>query len=38
MVKLYRYDSKADAWVFFDYGVRSKVRQYTAMGYVVYYL
>lgn len=37
MVKLYRFDNKNGAWVFFDWGVRSKVREYTAQGYIVIY-
>lgn len=38
MVKLYRYDNEKGEWVFFDYGVRSKAREYTLQGYVVVYL
>ena len=38
MVKLYRYDKEKKAWVFVDYGVRSKVREYTMQGYMVVYL
>lgn len=37
MVKLYRYNKQVKAWVFFDWGVRSKVREYTAQGYIVIY-
>ncbi len=38
MVKLYRYDKKISAWVFFDYGVKSKVKEYTLQGYLVVYI
>ena len=38
MVKLYRYDKRQKAWVFFDFGVMSKVREYTAMGYICIYV
>jgi hypothetical protein len=38
MVKLYRFDREKDAWVFVDYGVKSKVREYTLQGYVVVYI
>jgi len=38
MVKLYRYDKSKEAWVFFDYGVKSKVREYTQQGYIVIYV
>ena len=37
MVKLYRFDRKNGAWVFFSWGVRNKVKEYTAQGYVVIY-
>ena len=35
MVKLYKYDNLHKAWVFFDYGIKSKIKEYTAQGYVV---
>jgi hypothetical protein len=38
MVKLYKYDNRYKAWVFVDYGTKSKVRAYTAQGYVVIYI
>ena len=38
MVKLYRYDKKIGAWVFFDYGVKSKAKEYTLQGYLVVYI
>ncbi len=38
MVKLYKYNKAADAWVFVDYGVKSKIREYTLQGYVVIYI
>ena len=38
MVQLYLYDKEKGAWVFFDYGVKTKVREYTLQGYVVIYI
>jgi hypothetical protein len=38
MVKLFKYDKAAGAWVFVDYGVKSKTREYTFQGYVVVYI
>jgi len=38
MVQLYKYDTAKGAWVFFDWGVRSKAKEYTAQGYVVIYI
>jgi len=35
MVKLYKYDKELKAWVFFDYGIKSRIGEYTAQGYVV---
>jgi len=37
MVKLYRFDREIGAWVFFSWGARNKVKEYTAQGYVVIY-
>lgn len=38
MVRLYKYDSRYEEWIFFDYGVKSKVKEYTAQGYMVIYI
>jgi len=38
MVKLYRFDQAKGAWVFYSWGVRAKVKEYTAQGYVVIYI
>ena len=38
MVALYRYDRKIGAWVFFSYGLRAKVIEYTKKGYVAIYV
>jgi len=35
MVKLYRYDREKGEWVFFDYGVKSRAREYNLQGYMV---
>lgn len=37
MVKLYRFDREIGAWVFFSWGVRNRIKEYTAQGYVVIY-
>jgi len=37
MVKLYRYDSKKNKWVFTDYGVKSKINEYAFCGYLIIY-
>lgn len=38
MAKLFKYDKTADAWVFVDYGAKSKTREDTLQGYVVVYI
>jgi hypothetical protein len=35
MVKLFRFDETKRDWVFADYGVKSKVSQYTKQGFIV---
>ena len=35
MVHLYKYDNHSRQWKFFDYGVKSKVNEYNAQGYIV---
>ncbi len=35
MVKLFRFDESKRDWVFADYGVKSKVSQYTKQGFIV---
>ena len=37
-MKLYRYDREKGKWVFVDYGVKSKVKEYILQGYVVIYI
>jgi hypothetical protein len=37
MVKLYRFNKQTGQWVFADYGVKSKVNEYTLQGYIVIY-
>ncbi len=38
MVKLFKYDKAVNAWVFVDWGITSKVTEYTQQGYVVVYI
>mgnify|MGYP001228233375 CR=1 FL=1 len=38
MVKLYRYDRELEAWVFFGWGLRTKVREYTSLGFIVFFM
>jgi len=38
MVKLYKFDRKKGKWVFFDYGIKNRVREYSRQGYIVIYI
>ena len=38
MVKLYRYNKAKGRWIFTDYGVKSKVKEYIQQGYIVIYI
>ena len=35
MIKLFKFDYRKNDWVFFDYGVLSKIDEYGRQGYVV---
>jgi hypothetical protein len=38
MVKLYRYDEEQMAWVFFGWGLKTKVKEYTMLGFIVFFM
>lgn len=35
MVQLFKFDEVIGQWIFHDFGVKSRVDEYTAQGYVV---
>jgi hypothetical protein len=37
MIKLFKFDRKKDDWVFFDYGILTKVDEYLRRGLIVWF-
>ena len=37
MVKLYKFDKEQNDWMFFDYGILSKVDEYLRCGLIVWF-